>query len=110
MTKMSEKKIDQIGSMSLLDKRWNDRPVNVIKNPHKLSEVELYRTLEKIVEMPEKKLLSMVKSGNYIDEVFLQNLAERVPQFLTETLVKVTRILLMQKDYFRNHPIWIPLE
>ena len=110
MAKISDKRIDQIGSKSLLDKKWNDRPVNVIKNPHKLSEVELYKTLEKIVEMPEKKLLNMVKSGNFIDEVFLKNLADRIPQFLSVTLVKITRILLMQKDYFRDHPIWLVLE
>jgi hypothetical protein len=39
-----------------------------------LTEVELYRTLEKIVELPEKRLKSMLKMGNSaVDEVFLAN-------------------------------------
>ena len=48
--------MDKIGSHSLLDKQWADKPLNVIRNPHKLSEVELYKALEKIVEMPEKRM------------------------------------------------------
>lgn len=31
--KLSDKKIDKIGSMTLLDKQWAERPLNVIKNP-----------------------------------------------------------------------------
>ena len=109
--KMSEKRIEKIGGRSLLDKQWADRPINVIKNPHKLTEVELYRTLEKIVEMPEKRLRSMLKAGDHaIDEVFLLNIAERIPQFLTATLVKITTTLLLQRDYFKDHGIWAPLE
>lgn len=54
--KSSEKKIEKIGSMTLLDKQWAERPLNVIKNPQKLSEVELYKTLEKIIEMPEHRM------------------------------------------------------
>ena len=38
------------------------------------------------------------------------NLAQRVPHFLTETLVNLTQVLLLQKDYFRGHPIWKPIE
>ena len=34
MTRMSEKRVEKIGSKSLLDKAWSDRPINVIKNPH----------------------------------------------------------------------------
>ena len=54
----------------------------------------------------------MIKQGgvNAIDEVFLMNLAQRVPHFLTETLVNLTQALLLQKDYFRGHPIWKPIE
>jgi len=33
-----------------------------------------------------------------------------MPQFLTVTLVKITEALLLQKDYFRGHAIWKPLE
>jgi len=33
-----------------------------------------------------------------------------VPQFLTATLVNLTQVLLLQKEYFRGHPIWKPLE
>ena len=56
MTRMSEKRIEKIGSKTLLDKAWADKPLNVIRNPHKLSEVELHKALEKIVELPEKRL------------------------------------------------------
>ena len=75
---MSKSRIEKIGGQSLLDKQWAERPINVIKNPHKLTEGELHRTLEKIVEMPEKRLRSMLKQGA-VDEVFLQNVAERIP-------------------------------
>ena len=62
--------------------------------------------------MPEKRLKTMIKQGgeNSIDEVFLLNLGQRVPQFLTATLVNLTQVLLLKKDYFRGHPIWKPLE
>ena len=62
--------------------------------------------------MPEKRLKTMINQGgaNAIDEVFLLNLAQRAPHFLTETLVNLTQVLLLQKDYFRGHPIWKPLE
>jgi len=75
------KKIDKVGGKSLLDKNWADKPLSVIKSPHKLTEVELYQTLEKIVEMPEKRLKMMIKQGgdNAIDDVFLLNLGQRVP-------------------------------
>jgi hypothetical protein len=74
---MSDEKIDKIGSKSILDKQWNEKPMQVIKSPHKLTEVELYNTLQKIVEMPEKRLKNMIVEGgrNNIDEVFLLNLA-----------------------------------
>ena len=108
----SLKKIDKVGGKSLLDKNWADKPLSVIKSPHKLTEVELYQTLEKIVEMPEKRLKMMIKQGgeNAIDDVFLLNLGQRVPQFLTATLVNLTQALMLNKDYFRGHPIWKPLE
>ena len=69
----------------------------MIKSPHKLTEVELYKTLEKIVVMPEKRLKSMINEGgrNSIDEVFLLNFASRIPQFLTATLVNITETLLL---------------
>ena len=89
---MSDEKIEKIGSKSILDKQWNEKPMQVIKSPHKLTEVELYNTLQKIVEMPEKRLKQMILEGgkNNVDEVFLLNLAQRVPQFLTATLVNIT--------------------
>ena len=62
--------------------------------------------------MPEKRLKQMITQGgtNAIDEVFLLNIGQRVPQFLTQTLVNLTQVLMLQKDYFRGHPIWKPLE
>ena len=61
MSKISEGRIEKIGGKSLLDKQWAERPISVIKNPHKLTEVELYKTLEKIVELPETRLKQMLK-------------------------------------------------
>ena len=112
IAKMNQKQKDKIGGLSLLDKNWADKPMTVIKSPHKLTEVELLQTLSKIVELPEKRLKMMLKQGgeNSIDEVFLLNLGQRVPQFLTATLVNLTQVLMLQKDYFRGHPIWKPLE
>ena len=40
--RLPQSKIDKIGSKTLIDKQWADRPMAIIKNPHKLSEVELY--------------------------------------------------------------------
>jgi hypothetical protein len=38
----------------------------------------------------------IVEGGkNNIDEVFLLNLAQRVPQFLTATLVNITQVLML---------------
>ena len=62
MNKISENRIEKIGSKTLLDKQWNDKPMNVISNPHKLSEVELYQTLQKIVQLPEQRLKTMLKN------------------------------------------------
>ena len=52
--------------------------MSVIKNPHKLTEVELYKTLEKIVELPEKRLKAMIKNQS-VDEVFMGNVMQRIP-------------------------------
>jgi hypothetical protein len=61
--------------------------------------------------MPEKRLKRMlIESGKQVDEVFLRNLSERMPHFLTATLVNISETLLLQKDYFRGHAIWHPLE
>lgn len=92
-----------------MDKQWSARPNTLIKNPHKLSEVELYKALQKIVELPEARLKTMLKQGS-VDEVFLKNLAERAPQFLTQTIVNMVKCLTIQKDYFKDHPIWDTLE
>lgn len=39
---MSEKRLEKIGSKNLIDKQWNEKPMAVIKSPHKLTEIELY--------------------------------------------------------------------
>lgn len=57
---MPEKRVEKIGGKSILDKQWNERPMQIIKSPHKLTEVELYQTLQKIVDMPEKRLKQMI--------------------------------------------------
>ena len=47
----------QVESKSILDTKWNERKqLKILKSPHKLTEVELYQTLQKIVELPESKL------------------------------------------------------
>jgi hypothetical protein len=93
---MPQERIDKIGSHTILDKQWADKPIGIIKNPHKLTEVELYQTLEKIVELPEKRLKQMLTVGNNaIDEVFLANVIQRIPQFLTATLVNITKTLTL---------------
>ena len=108
---MSPDKIEKIGSKSLLDKHWGEQPLGIIKNPHKLTEIELYKTLEKIVELPEKRVKTMLKAGNHaVDEVFMANIVQRLPLFLTATIVNVTKVLMLQKDYFRDHIIWRALE
>jgi len=77
---MSPDRLEKIGSHTILDKQWAEKPLGVIRNPHKLSEVELYRTLEKIVELPEKRLRQMLTIGNKaVDEVFLANVVQRIP-------------------------------
>ena len=38
-------KIEEKSEVSLLDKKWNEKPMSIIKSPHKLTEVELYATL-----------------------------------------------------------------
>lgn len=48
--------------------------------------------------------------NNAVDEVFLSNVIQRIPQFLTTTLVNITKTLTLQKDYFKDHAIWKPLE
>ena len=58
---MSHQRIEKIGSQSLLDKHWAEKPIGIIKNPHKLTEVELHKALEKIVDLPERRLKQMVK-------------------------------------------------
>ena len=53
----------------------------------------------------------MLKQGsNAVDEVFLMNLAKRMPQFLTATIANITKALLLQKEYFKDHGIWKVLE
>lgn len=53
----------------------------------------------------------MLKQGqDAVDEVFLKNVAQRVPVFLTASLVHITKTLTLQKDYFRDHPLWTCLE
>jgi hypothetical protein len=75
ISKMSPDRIEKIGAATLLDKQWADKPLNIVRNPHKLTEIELYKTLEKIVELPEKRLRQMLTMGNNaVDEVFLANI------------------------------------
>lgn len=96
LTKMSPDRLEKVGSQTLLDKSWAEQPLKVIKSPHKLTEIELYKALEKIVELPERRLKAMAKQGsNAIDEVFMVNIMQRIPQFLTATLVNLTKVLII---------------
>jgi len=81
-----------VGDLNVFDKAWNQRAGSIIKNPHKLSEMELHRALQKIVEMPENKLKRLIISSQskdkelreaLLDNSFLVHLEERIPLFLT---------------------------
>ncbi len=109
-SKMSSSAIDKIGSQTLLDKQWAQKPKAIIRNPHKLTEIELYKTLEKIVEMPEHRLRQMVLSNEQVNEVFMTNMAERVPYFLTPTIVNIVKVLAIKKDLWKDHEVWVVLE
>lgn len=61
------------------------------------------------MELPEKRLKNMLKN-NTIDQEFLNHIEDRIPIFLTATLVNITKTLLSQKDLFREHKIWKKLE
>lgn len=91
---MSLSSIEKIGSQTLLDKQWAQRPKQIIRNPHKLTEIELYKTLEKIVVMPEQRLKDMVQNNKELNQIFMQNLRERLPHFLTPTLVNILKVLV----------------
>lgn len=63
------------------------------------------------MELPEKRLRAMLLMGNKaVDEVFLANIIQRMPLFLTPTLVNITKTLMLQKDFFKDHIIWRALE
>ena len=42
ISKMSQSRKDKIGGKTKIDKDWAEKPMAVIKSPHKLTEVELY--------------------------------------------------------------------
>ena len=52
----------------------------------------------------------LLMGNNAVDEVFLANVIQRMPLFLTPTLVNITKTLMLQKDYFKDHIIWRALE
>jgi hypothetical protein len=84
---LPKQKIEKIGEKSLLDKKWAEQPADVLGSPNKLTEIELCKTLQKIVELPEKRLESLE-----LKEVFLKNLTQRLPMFLTSSLVTLAEI------------------
>lgn len=86
---MPKAKVEKIGSKSLLDKQWNDKPMQVIKSPDKLTEVELLLTLQKIAELPDKRFKQLIKENNQdaVNDILMKNVVSRMQQFLTSTLV-----------------------
>ena len=83
----------KIGSKSsTLDKTWTKNPNVVIKNAHKLTEVEMMNLLEKVVTLPERRLEKLLKSQGNADEDFIQNLILRIPHFLTTTIVEIAKV------------------
>ena len=59
-TKVPPEKIGD--ETSLLDVAWKKNPKNAITNAHKLTEIELLSLLQKVTEMPEKKLERVLRS------------------------------------------------
>ena len=55
--------------------------MQVLKQPSKLTEIELYNTLLKIVEMPEKRFKQLISEGgrDNVNEIFLVHVLTRVP-------------------------------
>ena len=52
--------------------------------------------MEKIIELPEHRLKTMLKQGeDAIDEIFIKNIAERIPVFLTASIVQIAKTLTL---------------
>lgn len=82
----------------------------MISNAHKLTEVELMTLLEKVVTLPEKRLEKLLKTQGSADETFMQNLAVRLPHFLTATLVQITKVCGKYHEIMKHSDIWDHLE
>ncbi|CAI2385882.1 unnamed protein product [Moneuplotes crassus] len=107
-TPQSLKKIGR--NTSTLDKGWASNPDYVLSNIHKLTEVEVMQLLEKMVTLPHKRLEKILMAQKEEDPVFISNLIERLPQFLTATLVKITNVCGGHYGSIRRSKIWDHLE
>ena len=82
----------------------------VIKNAHKLTEIELITLLEKVVTLPEKRLEKILKSEGKVDEEFMQNLISRLPYFMTDTIIQITKVAGNNSKILKNSELWDNLE
>lgn len=74
------------------DRGWAEHPELAINNVHKLTEVEMMQLLRKVVTLPEKKLEQALKSQKKEDTVLTNNIIERIPHYLTDSLVKIVKV------------------
>lgn len=84
---MGRQKVEQIGGKSLLDRQWGEKPSQILRQPDKLTEPELASVLLKINDMPEQKQRQL-----HLDQL-VNNLQDRIPDFLTPTLLQLAAVL-----------------
>ena len=66
--------------------------------------------LDKVVTLPEKRLEKMLRSRGREDPEFVNHLVERLPHFLTATLVQIIKVCGKHHHIMRNSVIWDHLE
>jgi len=110
-TRETPQSLKRIGSRtSTLDKSWSNNPDIVMNNVHKLTEIEIMNLLQKVVTLPEKRLEKMLKTQKKEDPEFIRNLIERLPHFLTATLVQIVKVCGRHSQIMQKSEIWDYLE
>lgn len=94
---------------SPLDLNWSKNPNLVIKNANKLTEVELMNLLKKVVTLPEKRLDKILRSEG-LNEEFIGNLIARLPHFMTDSIIQITKVAGTHKDLLKGNELWNHLE
>jgi len=114
---MSRKEQSQLGEVvgkkdanTVYDRGWAEHPELAVNNVHKLTEVEMMKLLRKVVILPEKKLKQVLKSQNKEDPVLTNNLIERIPHYLTDSLVQIVKVCGKNHEIMKKSQIWDHLE